>query len=253
MSVLTRWLGHKMRRTDLSTPIPDGDLLYLVSGHRDADHWGTERWSAVHEFMIPRLREVGIEIKTRRSILDFGCGCGRILAGWEGSLNGATLRGVDINPKMIAFCQDNIAFAETALCGAYPPLDYAAGSFDLVYAISVWTHMTLPAMVQWAGEMARIIASGGVLIVSYHGTNHIPLLAALSHEGSRQLEEHGYYVHRHNADAPLGSNDYATFATSAFIRSLFRGFELLRLHPGILGDNHLTGTQDMAIFQRRAD
>lgn len=239
----------------LSTPIPSGDLLYLVSGHRNAEIWAASRQSAVHDVIVPRLRECGFRIQQRRAILDFGCGCGRILAGWEGSLGAAELYGVDVNPALIDFCQHNIGFAKTTVCGAFPPLVLPNSGFDLVYAASVWTHMTLPQAVQWAGEMARVIATGGALMMSYHGDYYVHELASFAPEGCQSLAERGYYVHKHLPPDQtfLGSNDYATYMTSEFVRSLFKGFQLLRIYPGACGPNSFAANQDVAIFRRMSD
>lgn len=67
----------------LSTPLPSLDLIHLVGGHRDFHAFDISRRNAV-ETIIARLGDAGIDYANFRSILDLGCGCGRILAGWEG-------------------------------------------------------------------------------------------------------------------------------------------------------------------------
>ena len=252
------WLKTKNPFVKGVTATPrDGSLslLYLVSGHTNTEVWAASRQSAVYDVIMPRLRECGFNIRQCRAILDFGCGCGRILAGWEGSLGEAELYGVDVNPALIDFCQHNIGFAKTAVCSAFPPLVLANTAFDLVYAASVWTHMTLPQAVQWAGEMARVVTTGGVLMISYHGDYYFRELASFAPEGCQWLAERGYYVHKHvHPDQTfLGSNDYATYMTSEFVRSLFKGFQLLRIYPGASGPHSFAANHDVAIFRRLSD
>ena len=53
-----------------------------------------------------------------------------------------------------------------------PPLPYADGLFDFVYANSVFTHVPCQLMDAWAGELRRIIRPGGFLIFSVLDPNH---------------------------------------------------------------------------------
>jgi SAM-dependent methyltransferase len=242
---------------NLSTPIPPSALMMLVSGHADGDKWGGSRETAVVNAIMPFLRGAQVEIASGSHILDFGCGCGRILAGWEHHLpKGARLFGCDVNADLVAFCRDNIPFANTSVCSSYPPLEFEDGSIDFAYAASVWTHMTLPAAVQWAGEFARIIKPGGTALVSYHGSHYLNTLATLVGQRSSLLEERGYYIHLHRpaGETFLGSNDYATWMTSDFVRSLFKGFETLRLFPGVShGPTSFAAHQDVVVFRRLPD
>jgi ubiquinone/menaquinone biosynthesis C-methylase UbiE len=141
--------------------------MMLVSGRADADKWGGSRKTAAVNAIMPFLRGAQVEIASGSHILDFGCGCSRILAGWEHYLpKDARLLGCDVNADLIAFCRDKIPFANKSVCGFYPPLEFNDGSIDFAYAASVWTHMMLPAVVQWAGEFAWIIKVGGTAFVS---------------------------------------------------------------------------------------
>jgi SAM-dependent methyltransferase len=239
---------------ELSTPLPETDLIYTVNAHRDARNFAASR-SATARNVVELLAESGIDFDAVRSILDFGCGCGRILAGWEHfARQGVQLHGFDVNSQLIDFCQKNILFAKTDISSYYPPLPLADDSVDFAYAASVWTHLGLAASQQWAGEFARVVKPGGVAMVSYHGSYFAPVLAKTSVEGTRELEERGFYMHQHRpTDMTFaGSNDYATFMTSAFVRSLFVGFEVVRIFPGVShGPNPFASYQDIAILRRR--
>jgi SAM-dependent methyltransferase len=240
-------------KRELTTPVPSEDFIFIVNGHRDRANFAVSRGATVAN-IIELLVGAGVDYRQFRSFLDFGCGCGRVLAGWEHFVaNGATLWGFDINDSLIKFCQENIPFAKTATSSYFPPLPLADESIDFAYAASIWTHLSLPAAVQWAGEFARLMSPGGIALVSYHGSYFAPLLAQLSKEGSQQLEERGFYIHLHGSadDTFEGSNNYATFMTSAFVRQLFAGFEILRIYPGVShGPNPFASYQDIAVLRR---
>jgi SAM-dependent methyltransferase len=237
----------------LSSPLPPDELIELVSGHRDRAQFAASRQPAV-DAIVSLLGEVGINVADLRTILDFGCGCGRILAGWEDVLSPkAKLFGCDINADLVAFCQANIRYAEVVRANRMPPLPYPDDVFDLVYAASVYTHMTMPAMLQWTGELARILQPGGHALVTTMGSCYDKSLAELSRDGCRLLYKRGYYTHLHDVSNTWeGSNDYATFSTPFFMQRLFTGFDLLAVFPGVShGPTHLAAHQDALIFRKR--
>ena len=242
--------SYRVRLPELSTPIPPPGLIYLVNGHHDENAFAISRRATV-ENIRSLLGQAGIDYTDFESILDFGCGCGRVLAGWEPFLEPRQrLKGCDINPKLVAFCQQHIWFAETKLINYMPPLPYEDGAFDLVYAASVYTHLSLQAAQQWTGEISRVLKPGGVAMISFHGTYYAPELARISPEGSMALTEHGYHVHLHGqaSDTFLGSNHYATFFSADFMRRLFAGFEIRRIFPGVShGPNPFASFQDIMI------
>ena len=52
-----------------------------------------------------------------------------------------------------------------------PPLDYENDFFSLVYARSVFTHLSEELQIEWMKEFARIIKKGGYLYFTTHGEN----------------------------------------------------------------------------------
>jgi SAM-dependent methyltransferase len=260
-----RRMGHRESRrlrvervayesqSGLTTPLPDAELVFLVQGNRDVAAFDETRRGSV-EALIAYLVEVGIGYGDFGTILDFGCGCGRVLAGWEGRLAAATrLLGCDVNEVLVEFCRGHIGHAEVVRCGYYPPLPYADGSVDFVYAASVYTHLSVAAMLQWTGELARILRPGGITMVTTMGSYFAPQLAGISERGAIQLAERGYAVELYGSaeETWKGSNRYGAFVSADFVRRLFIGFEVVRVFPGVLrGYNNFSGYQDVAIFRR---
>jgi len=241
---------------DLSTPLPKEELIFLVNGHWDKRQFAQTRAAAVPA-IIGFLDEAGIDYRGFDTILDFGCGCGRILAGWEHRLPpAATLLGCDINPKLVEFCSANIPFARTWVSSYLPPLrQIADASVDFVYAASVFTHTTRAAANKWAVEMKRVIKPNGILMVSFSGSYFAKWLAEVAPKGWEELNKTGFYCHVHGTAkrTTLGSNDYAVFMTPQFVERLFAGFHRLWEFQGLLRGSHaFASTQDVAIFQRHS-
>jgi SAM-dependent methyltransferase len=116
-----------------------------------------------------------------RSILDFGCGCGRVTR-WWGSLPGE-IHGSDFNPTLVRWCRENLPFGTFAVNGGEPPLDYADDSFDLVYAMSVLTHLPMETQRLWLDELARVGREW--VLVSIHGP---PYRVRLTPEEQRRFD-----------------------------------------------------------------
>src|SRR3712207_8856820 len=56
-------------------------------------------------------------------------------------------------------------FRSVRLNQAEPPAPYPDDRFELVYAISILTHLTEPAAHAWVADFARVLRPGGALIV----------------------------------------------------------------------------------------
>ena len=236
----------------LSTAVPPRDLIFLVVGHRDPQAFAVSRRPAV-DFLLERLQAAGVDVSSLRTILDFGCGCGRVLAGWEHVLPAqARLIGCDINPRLIAFCQAQIPFARTFVSKFRPPLEgIQSGEIDFAYAASVFTHLEPADISLWSKELARIIRPGGHLLLSFHGAGFDDVVARISDTGPEQLKATGIYTHLHSDPRRTspGSNDYATFMTQSYVADAFPLFEPVEMLAG--SPNAFMAGHDIVVFRRR--
>jgi SAM-dependent methyltransferase len=102
------------------------------------------------------------------ALLDWGCGCGRVMRHWA-HLDGTDVRGCDINPRMVEWCNENLPFAKASVNELSPPLPYADDTFGLVYAFSVMTHLPEDLQRTWVDECRRIVRPGGHFVFSTLG------------------------------------------------------------------------------------
>lgn len=107
---------------------------------------------------------------TGKRILDFGCGAGRTLRHFVGEAEADTeVWGVDIDAPSIAWMKQNLCPPlNVTVSGTAPPLPFKDDSFDLIWAVSVFTHLT-DQSVPWLLELHRILEPGGLLMASYMG------------------------------------------------------------------------------------
>lgn len=81
-----------------------------------------------------------LEGNTSPTVLDFGCGCGRMTRFLNDYPQFWTAHGCEVNPQHVRWCQDNLKGVKSTQCGPKPPLQYDNQTFNLVYALSVFTH-----------------------------------------------------------------------------------------------------------------
>lgn len=161
-------LEYQIARAPDGLPLPSHKLHTLVCGNpelRVTDFLtiGESCASGVKGL----LSKHGIAMETMDSILDFGCGCGRVLRHFK-DLPGK-LSGTDYNPELITWSRENLPFAEFSVNKLEPPLSYADASFDLIYSFSVFTHLAPPLQVPWMQELRRVLRPGGHIFVTVHG------------------------------------------------------------------------------------
>ncbi len=105
-----------------------------------------------------------------KRVLDFGSGAGRTLRHFLPEARaGAEFWGTDIDADSITWLQQNLSPPLHAMRnGVDPPLGLEYSSFDLAWALSVFTHLTENSL-PWLLELHKLLKPGGLLIASYMG------------------------------------------------------------------------------------
>lgn len=143
--------------------LPPPKLRSLVGGSPDSGWFltaGRRSAAALRAAAIER----GFDLDDPATdILDFGCGCGRISRHWQ-----RPIHGTDIQPELVAWCQEHLP-GDYTVNDPEPPTHYPESAFDVVYAVSVFTHLPVDRQREWLAEFARIMRQGGLLLLTTHG------------------------------------------------------------------------------------
>jgi SAM-dependent methyltransferase len=118
--------------------------------------------------------------------LDFGCSSGRVVRVLAAAYPEIEWHGCDPIPDAIDWAREHLAGVSFERTPEYPPLPYDGERFDFAFAISIWSHFSERAALEWFGEMRRILAPGGRLLVTTHGEQ---TLAHTHREGLRSEEQ----------------------------------------------------------------
>jgi SAM-dependent methyltransferase len=112
-----------------------------------------------------------------KRVLDFGCGVGRTLRQFAAEAEDAEFWGCDIHEPSVTWVREHLCPPFRVFrCEEEPRLPQADGYFDLIYAMSVYTHI----VDRWAGwllEHRRVLAGNGLLLVSFLGEGMIEPIA----------------------------------------------------------------------------
>ncbi len=114
-----------------------------------------------------------VYLKKTDNILEWGCGVARILRHVPKLVDkGTQIYGIDINEKMIKWDAENISDVQFSKSDYYPPTDFVDAKFDLIFAISVFTHIESDLQEKWFQEIMRITRQNGIFLFTTHGKKH---------------------------------------------------------------------------------
>ncbi|MEO8158531.1 MAG: class I SAM-dependent methyltransferase [Betaproteobacteria bacterium] len=232
-------------------PFPDEDRRFRVIGNKDLNGFILTGLTDFKRLDAAANKLAGKGFAEYPRILDWGCGCGR-LARYTARVPGVALTGCDIDADNVAWCAEHLEgrFVATTLS---PPLPFADASFDLVYGVSVFTHLREPLQDAWLAELERVTAPGAVLLLTVHGRTALDY-AALSPADYRTLEQRivtrGLYVSSANNQIDghaehLG--EYVNvFHDLSYLRERWgKRFDIIEILPGYIY------THDLVVMRRR--
>jgi len=230
-----RWL--MFRHADLKdrsngnrAHLPPAELRYRVGASPDAEEFIRIGRTCAGDIQSA-LQKVGRELGSFKHILDFGCGCGRTLVHMKSLSPDAQFDGTDIDVKAIDWCKRNLKFANFDLSKETPPIDYAADSFDLIYAISVFTHLDENYQFLWLEELRRIAKPGGMIVLTVHGAKN----------------DQGFLFERSYEEGLFPAWYQNTYHSEQYIRENFgKYFNILGHFP-----KSLNAFQDVVVLQKR--
>jgi SAM-dependent methyltransferase len=236
------------------TPFPPPELRKRVHGHGALSSFRLEGYTTFRKLERTLSTVFGKSFRDFRSLLDWGCGCGRIARHF---VKGESIAytGVDIDGGNVAWCTESLRTgglrdARFANCPLYPEMPLESSAFDLVIGVSVLTHLREREQLQWLEELARVSSPGAVLLLTVMGDAAV-CRSALPIELFTALCAQGYLDAGNNADLDdvLADRNYYrnVFHTRDYIDAKWsRFFEIVQVVPGYVG-NH----QDLVVLVRR--
>jgi SAM-dependent methyltransferase len=238
-----RWHAFRARPTrrvfeqKFGAPLPPDDLAYDAYANLDwQEYWEVGSTAAGFVASI-----VGAAANPGR-LLEWGCGPARIIRHLPALLPGWTIHGADVNAETVRWCAANIEGVTFVENGPAPPLPFADGSLDAVYAVSVFTHLSRDMHRRWAAELRRVLRAGGLLVCTLHGQTTRDLLD----DDERAAFDAGRLVVRGRVTE--GTRCFLAYHPERFVREeLLQGFANVERHAA---GTHPCGLHDLWIARR---
>ena len=112
-------------------------------------------------------------IQGQFKILEWGCGVGRIIRHIPDLVEkNSIFFGIDINEKMINWNSANISNINFQKIDYCTPTFFDKNEFNLVFALSVFTHIEFKFQADWLAEIQRITSDNGIFLFTTHGKKY---------------------------------------------------------------------------------
>jgi SAM-dependent methyltransferase len=226
-------------------PLPPKHLQRRVAG----DYHPAFVWAGPHTYgyLNKVLGIANKQLSDFSTILDFGCGCGRMIRAIRKRLPAQSLFGTDIDPEAIAWLREYYAAVGDFRVNPHlPPMTYEDNFFDFIFSISIFTHLPEDMQFAWLAELQRIAKPGGYLILTTHGERHFHLVEP---EFQTRLKTHGFHYMKRDFVTTEGLPVFyqTAFHSPDYIRREWsKYFEVVAIEIGGQG-----GWQDMVLLRKR--
>lgn len=153
----------------LNTSVP-ATLMKRVANTENNGFFIASSYKSFYDYF--NLLRKHIPVNEIHRMLDWGCGCGRLIMTLARATGIPEICGCDVDEEAIEWCrltyanQPNLKFS---IVPFNPPTAYKSESFDVVLANSVLTHLSKKSQMDWLSEISRILKPGGFFIASIHG------------------------------------------------------------------------------------
>lgn len=153
-------------KTGWDKPVPPLDLR-RITAKRSIDDY-VKSGERIVKSLTDGLNSVEKDINDFPKILDFGCGAGRQIQYFYDNKK-LTISGCDPNESHIQWLSSQYPLASFYVSKFDPPLPFPDESFDLVYSVSVFTHLSEKAQFNWLTDLKRILRPGGIALLTTLG------------------------------------------------------------------------------------
>lgn len=113
------------------------------------------------------------------SVLDYGCGWGRIIRFFLKEIAPANLVGADPDRDVLAIAKATNRWCRFEAIPFTPPSSLPAASFDLIYSFSVFSHLSEERHRLVRDDLARLLKPGGLMMVTTRTRGFIDYCASL--------------------------------------------------------------------------
>lgn len=252
------WRAAHRARQEVNRRLPPRDVPGIGPVHRndtmyrvDAPNYAVRGASTIDLF-VARARDAGVDVE-RAAWFEIGCGYGRLVRQLVQRVDPSHVSVCDVDPDAAAFCARSFGVRAVRSNTSFdfdPPVEA-----DVVFALSVATHITPAAFDRFLDAALGALRPGGVLLFSTHGPKSLghldsyddgafaPYRAEL--EAAYERDGIAYRAYPRSADAGYGMTWHRPDAVETAVRARLGADAVVRGEPAAI-DSH----QDLWTVQR---
>lgn len=191
------------------------------------------------------VRELGIDVSAQSQLLEFASGYGCVTRHLKNHMPYAVCTSCDIHAAAVEFIIKEIG-GRAIPSHSMPELLDTPRDFDVVFALSFFSHMPKTTWLRWLLSLYRGVKPGGYLIFTTQGIE-----TATKYMGNPAIPDDGFWFSRQSEQHDLDTDEYGqTVVTEAFVRgqvAMLPRAQLIKFMPA-----YWWGHQDTYIVRRNA-
>jgi SAM-dependent methyltransferase len=174
-------------------PDPEQAIAYYFSD-------GAESARKLEEIL---MRNTAFGRSGRYSLLEFASGYGMVTRHLGRQLAGADIVSCDIHDQAVTFINDTLR--SSAVLSRHVPEELTLNrQFDVVFALSFFSHMPEATFGRWLQALFSVVLPGGILVFTTHG------LASQKIFGDVALSESGFAFMPSSEQGDLAGTEYGS-------------------------------------------
>ena len=189
------------------------DIFGFFRGHHSSRNpvrdYLADGWRTLSELML-LLEAVDQPLLKMSQVLEFASGHGRFTRHLVKALGAQRVVVSDVVPNAVGFSRST--FGVDGFLSASAPEDVQwPGRYDLVFVLSLFSHLPRSTWSRWLKVLYEAVAPGGLLVFSTHGLK----AASFDHV---TLDEEGYFFAASSESTAIDEQEYGTtFTTESFV------------------------------------
>ena len=164
--------------------------------------------------LLAAYRDLGRSAESDRRWLDFGSGCGRVARHLVTRGSIVEYTGADVDKEQTAWAARHLPACFVTI-PTTPPTALAESAFDVIFSISVFTHLDEAGQFAWLAELRRLLRPGGLLIATTHSPRIAHDARGVAPGELAELDRRGFLFRR--SVGPF--NEQAAFHSDGYLRA----------------------------------
>jgi cyclopropane fatty-acyl-phospholipid synthase-like methyltransferase len=203
-------------RYNVSGKIHEKDLIYeFIKNHalfptekKALEYYFSDGNSSANKLEKILSTDLGLNLKIKKTCLEFASGYGCVTRHLLKKMSELDFVSSDIHPEANQFIEGQ--FGIRTIQSHKVPEEYVSESFDIIFALSFFSHMPKTTWTRWLKMLAGKCVKGGHLIFTTHGMDSWRMM------GNPALDQDGFYFKANSEQTDIDVVEYGTTITSPF-------------------------------------